>query len=272
MPCAIFMRFIYGNFYKFFQQGPYSADSTASRPLCEVKQRLAWLVLRWGTTLESQVFLFLFYSAIVVAQQLSRVSHFFIFVPNPVSNPGLASITMGKTKRHIPLVSVARLLVTLLVSPNVHWTNAKDGEQHVQVQADGSIASTTASTKLLENADRANQGDICRDQHDLCKFWADADECLSNSDFMELGCPVSCDTCEIFMAARWNQKPANFATDSSIDPEYAEHLMEQSLDFGVRQTAVGIYAKGTLARIEMTTSYMQDGKTLSLPLTSWTIA
>jgi hypothetical protein len=30
-------------------------DSTASRPLSEVKHVRAWLVLRWGTTLESQV-------------------------------------------------------------------------------------------------------------------------------------------------------------------------------------------------------------------------
>ena len=34
---------------------PYQHDSTASRPLSEVKHVRAWLVLRWGTTLESQV-------------------------------------------------------------------------------------------------------------------------------------------------------------------------------------------------------------------------
>eukprot|EP00980_Cylindrotheca_fusiformis_P010643 scaffold2366_cov115-Cylindrotheca_fusiformis.AAC.17 len=33
---------------------PYQHDSTASRPLSEVKHVRAWLVLRWGTTLESQ--------------------------------------------------------------------------------------------------------------------------------------------------------------------------------------------------------------------------
>jgi hypothetical protein len=33
-------------------------DSTASRPLCEVKHRLTWFVLRWGTTLEYQVLFF----------------------------------------------------------------------------------------------------------------------------------------------------------------------------------------------------------------------
>jgi hypothetical protein len=40
---------------------PYQHDSTASRPLSEVKHVRAWLVLRWGTTLESQV-LFSFWS------------------------------------------------------------------------------------------------------------------------------------------------------------------------------------------------------------------
>jgi hypothetical protein len=40
---------------------PYQHDSTASRLLSEVKHVRAWLVLRWGTTLESQVlFSFLF--------------------------------------------------------------------------------------------------------------------------------------------------------------------------------------------------------------------
>ena len=43
------------------QQGPYHDDSTASRLLSEVKHRRARLVLRWGTTLESRVFLFLIF-------------------------------------------------------------------------------------------------------------------------------------------------------------------------------------------------------------------
>ena len=42
------------------QQRPYQLDSTASRPLSEVKQARARLVLRWGTTLESLVLLFCF--------------------------------------------------------------------------------------------------------------------------------------------------------------------------------------------------------------------
>jgi hypothetical protein len=39
---------------------PYQHDSTASRLLSEVKHVRVWLVLRWGTTLESQV-LYSFY-------------------------------------------------------------------------------------------------------------------------------------------------------------------------------------------------------------------
>ena len=40
------------------QERPYHSDSTASRPLCEVKHCRARLVLRWGTTLESRVLFF----------------------------------------------------------------------------------------------------------------------------------------------------------------------------------------------------------------------
>ena len=46
-------------FLKFYQERPYHDDSTASRLLSEVKHHRAWLVLRWGTTLESQVLFFL---------------------------------------------------------------------------------------------------------------------------------------------------------------------------------------------------------------------
>ena len=44
--------------HDFLQERPYHDDSTASRLLSEVKHRRAWLVLRWGTTLESQVLFF----------------------------------------------------------------------------------------------------------------------------------------------------------------------------------------------------------------------
>ena len=45
------------------QERPFHDDSTASRLLSEVKHRRAWLVLRWGTTLESRVLFFCFFSS-----------------------------------------------------------------------------------------------------------------------------------------------------------------------------------------------------------------
>ena len=36
---------------------PYHVENTGSRPISEVKQRRAWLVLRWVTTWEPQVLL-----------------------------------------------------------------------------------------------------------------------------------------------------------------------------------------------------------------------
>ncbi|KAL7457961.1 hypothetical protein ACHAWC_009972, partial [Mediolabrus comicus] len=44
------------------QERPYHSDSTASRLLSEVKHCRARLVLRWGTTLESLVLFFLFFT------------------------------------------------------------------------------------------------------------------------------------------------------------------------------------------------------------------
>ena len=43
------------------RERPYQHDSTASRLLSEVKNVRAWLVLRWGTTLESQVLFSIFF-------------------------------------------------------------------------------------------------------------------------------------------------------------------------------------------------------------------
>ena len=49
-----------------FQERPYQDDSTASRLLSEVKHPRAWLVLRWGTTLESQVLFFCYFIKIPI--------------------------------------------------------------------------------------------------------------------------------------------------------------------------------------------------------------
>ena len=45
-------------FWPHCQDGPYHSDSTASRLLSEVKHCRVELVLRWGTTLESSMFIF----------------------------------------------------------------------------------------------------------------------------------------------------------------------------------------------------------------------
>ena len=60
--------FIYLVRARYYQERPYHDDSTASRLLSEVKHRRAWLVLRWGTTLESQVLFFCFLLLFHIAQ------------------------------------------------------------------------------------------------------------------------------------------------------------------------------------------------------------
>ena len=48
---------------------PHYADSTTSRPICEVKQRQARVVLRWETTGEVRVQI-IFYPPSILAQTL----------------------------------------------------------------------------------------------------------------------------------------------------------------------------------------------------------
>lgn len=36
---------------------------------------------------------------------------------------------------------------------------------------------------------------VCRDRHDLCKFWSSIGECESNKDWMAQHCAISCDKC-----------------------------------------------------------------------------
>jgi hypothetical protein len=57
------------------QERPHHSDSTASRSLCEVKHCRAWLVLRWGTTLESRVLFFLtFFSSLAMVARVAAKS------------------------------------------------------------------------------------------------------------------------------------------------------------------------------------------------------
>ena len=49
------------NFDHFLRQRPYHVENTSSRPITEVKQRWAWLVLGWETAWEHQVLLASFF-------------------------------------------------------------------------------------------------------------------------------------------------------------------------------------------------------------------
>ena len=55
------------------QERPYQDDSTASRPLSEVKHLRVRLVLRWGTTLESLMLFFLFLTFISLLHVSGRL-------------------------------------------------------------------------------------------------------------------------------------------------------------------------------------------------------
>ena len=68
--------------WRIWQERPYNDDSIASRLLSEVKHRLAWLVLRWGTTLESQV---LFFCNLAFAGQPPYHTHInYIFIHDSI--------------------------------------------------------------------------------------------------------------------------------------------------------------------------------------------
>ena len=53
-------NFIKANFPSLLRQRPYHVEHTGSRPITEVKQHWAWLVLGWVTAWEHQVLLALF--------------------------------------------------------------------------------------------------------------------------------------------------------------------------------------------------------------------
>lgn len=63
------------SFVFFLRNRPYQADSTTSRPICEVKLPRAWVVLRWGTTWEVRVLILL-----RVFNARSLVFHFIIII------------------------------------------------------------------------------------------------------------------------------------------------------------------------------------------------
>ena len=158
--------------------------------------------------------------------------------------------------QHHHRFSMPRLLALLLAAA-LKLAQPQKIIQLSQVANDGTILPFTTDSKAQEKCKSAG----CRDKHELCKFWAEEGECKSNPDFMEEKCPVSCGTCHAKTRRRKNvEKP-----EETVDPKYAERVLNQVLDYGVQQTAIGKEAKGTLARIEETIRYMQDGKTLALP-------
>ena len=90
------------------QERPYHDDSTASRLLSEVKHRRAWLVLRWGTTLESQVLFFCYFLQLCTHNPSSLTS-----TPSYKSLPLLYSFPLPY---HITLVSISIWLCKLFLS------------------------------------------------------------------------------------------------------------------------------------------------------------
>ena len=63
------------SFVFFLRNRPYQADSTTSRPICEVKLPRARVVLRWGTTWEVRVLILL-----RLFNARSLVFHFIIII------------------------------------------------------------------------------------------------------------------------------------------------------------------------------------------------
>ena len=82
------------------QARPYHVDSTASRPLSEVKQHRARLVLRWGTTLESRVLCFL-----TIAFGLSRIPQLTIRPLTSTSSLLLATDKQGWLGDHTQITA-----------------------------------------------------------------------------------------------------------------------------------------------------------------------
>ncbi|KAI6210404.1 hypothetical protein M3Y96_00324500 [Aphelenchoides besseyi] len=55
---------------------------------------------------------------------------------------------------------------------------------------------TSKSTDATKRPDiNEDEPGICKDRHDLCKFWASIGECESNKQWMNRACAISCDRC-----------------------------------------------------------------------------
>ena len=118
------------------QERPYQHDSTASRLLSEVKHVRAWLVLRWGTTLESQVLFFCcclqqpYVSSYPLLSFLhpKQILHF-CFVSNTIlfmhctttSLPNTIRYTNSQRKLPLPLLHIYKHLCASLVECSPHF-------------------------------------------------------------------------------------------------------------------------------------------------------
>jgi cellulose synthase/poly-beta-1,6-N-acetylglucosamine synthase-like glycosyltransferase len=105
------------------RERPYQHDSTASRLLSEVRHVRAWLVLRWGTTLESQVlFSFLSFLSFIFFFLFSFFFYilfylfFYIHFINLLFCFGFASTYLPTTKLNSLLVLAGLLSSHLTIS------------------------------------------------------------------------------------------------------------------------------------------------------------
>lgn len=90
------------------------------------------------------------------------------------------------------------------------------------------------------NAQDCAANGVC-DGHPRCPVWKQEGECAKSAGYMKKHCPVSC----------------GYAA-TAIKSQTAAELMEESIQFGVKQEAVGESAEQTLDVISKSIEYMKE--------------
>ena len=104
--------------------------------------------------------------------------------PSPVSPTKRATIT---TTPEPTTTTIKTTTKTRESSPTRQTTSSPETTTR--------IAATTNSTRATRDGADDDEADLCKDRHDLCKFWSSIGECESNKAWMTRACPISCDKC-----------------------------------------------------------------------------
>jgi len=123
-----------------------------------------------------------------------------------------------------------------------------DGYSQFQAAREGNGPDSDSHSDDFKDFENVQQHESvpCEDTHELCKFWAEQDECVNNSNYMLVGCKKSCNACDASI-------PGQQGASSG-----AEMKVGLGSTYGEIQEVDGSHKEATIQKIAEMDKYMAE--------------